>query len=85
MRAVARENPKLHGVIDRVDFNATEAGQRILSDESLKALIGELSKRRLGLNDVEADILGRAYEYLLRKFAEDSGQSAGEFYKKIPG
>jgi type I restriction enzyme M protein len=80
VRAVARENPKLHGVIDRVDFNATEAGQRILSDESLKALIGELSKRRLGLNDVEADILGRAYEYLLRKFAEDSGQSAGEFY-----
>ena len=39
VRAVARENPKLHGVIDRVDFNATEAGQRILSDESLKALI----------------------------------------------
>jgi len=29
---------------------------------------------------VEPDILGRAYEYLLRKFAEGSGQSAGEFY-----
>ncbi len=80
VRTVARENPKLHGVIDRVDFNATEAGQRILPDESLKALINELSKRRLGLNDVEPDILGRAYEYLLRKFAEGSGQSAGEFY-----
>ena len=80
VRAVARENPKLHGVIDRVDFNATEAGQRILPDENLKALINELSKRRLGLNDVEPDILGRAYEYLLRKFAEGSGQSAGEFY-----
>jgi len=34
----------------------------------------------LGLDDVEPDILGRAYEYLLRKFAEGSGQSAGEFY-----
>ena len=34
----------------------------------------------MGLNDVEPDILGRAYEYLLRKFAEGSGQSAGEFY-----
>lgn len=30
--------------------------------------------------DVESDILGRTYEYLLRKFAEGSGQSAGEFY-----
>ena len=32
------------------------------------------------LSDVEPDILGMAYEYLLRKFAEGSGQSAGEFY-----
>ncbi len=32
MRAVARENPKLQGVIDTVDFNATAAGQRILDD-----------------------------------------------------
>jgi len=32
------------------------------------------------LDDVEPDILGRAYEYLLRKFAEGSGQSTGEFY-----
>jgi type I restriction enzyme M protein len=35
---------------------------------------------RLGLDDVEPDILGRAYEYLLRKFAESQGRSAGEFY-----
>ena len=34
----------------------------------------------MGLNDVEADIIGRSYEYLIRKFAEGSGQSAGEFY-----
>ena len=30
--------------------------------------------------DVEADIIGKSYEYLIRKFAEDGGQSAGEFY-----
>jgi len=29
---------------------------------------------------VEPDIIGRSYEYLIRKFAEGSGQSAGEFY-----
>lgn len=77
MRAVARENPKLHGVIDVVDFNATAAGQRIIDDPPLAELIQVLSKYRLGLNDVEPDILGRAYEYLLRKFAEGQGQSAG--------
>ncbi|MDZ7371264.1 MAG: type I restriction-modification system subunit M [candidate division KSB1 bacterium] len=80
VRAVARENPRLVGVIDMVDFNATAAGQRIISDDHLRALIEVLSRHRLGLSDVEPDILGRAYEYLLRKFAEGQGQSAGEFY-----
>jgi len=80
VRAVARENPKLQGVIDLVDFNATAAGQRIVPDEYLRRLVEILSRYRLGLNDVEPDILGRAYEYLLRKFAEGQGQSAGEFY-----
>ena len=80
VRAVARENPRLQGVIDIVDFNATTAGQRIVPDEYLARLIDVLSRHRLGLYDVEPDVLGRAYEYLLRKFAEDQGQSAGEFY-----
>ena len=39
---------------------------------------------RLGLADVQPDFLGRAYEYLLRKFAEGSGQSAGEFFTPRP-
>lgn len=80
VRAVARENPRLQGVIDLVDFNATAAGQRIVPDEYLANLVDVLSRHRLGLQDVEPDILGRAYEYLLRKFAEGQGQSAGEFY-----
>ncbi len=80
VRGVARENPRLQGVIDMVDFNATAAGQRIVPDDYLARLIEVLSRHRLGLEDVEPDMLGRAYEYLLRKFAEDSGQSAGEFY-----
>jgi type I restriction enzyme M protein len=80
VRAIAKENPKLQGVIDIVDFNATAAGQRIITDDRLKALIDILGKYRLGLKDVVPDIIGMAYEYLLRKFAEGSGQSAGEFY-----
>jgi type I restriction enzyme M protein len=80
VRGVSRANPRLAGVIDVTDFNATTAGQRIISDEHLHELVQVLNQYRLGLHDVEPDILGRAYEYLLRKFAESQGQSAGEFY-----
>lgn len=80
VRSVSKENPKLTGVIDVTDFNATTAGQRIVSDEHLHALVQVLNQHRMGMKDVEPDILGRAYEYLLRKFAEGQGQSAGEFY-----
>ncbi|MBE7512722.1 MAG: SAM-dependent DNA methyltransferase [Anaerolineales bacterium] len=79
LRQIARENPKLQGVIDRRDFNATEQGQRVLDDDILAGLIEILSEYRLGLKDVEPDIIGRAYEYLIRKFAE-RGSSAGEFF-----
>lgn len=77
---IARENPKLDGIINRIDFNATTHGQRDIDDDRLSNLIEEISKKRLGLDDVESDIIGRSYEYLIRKFAEGGGQSAGEFY-----
>jgi len=80
LRAIADENPLLKGIIDRVDFNATTHGQRDIDDTRLSNLIEAISAKRLGLADVEADIIGRSYEYLIRKFAEGSGQSAGEFY-----
>ena len=80
MREVARMNPLLRGVLDVRDFNEQQSGQRTLDDDRMEALIEVLSRYRLGLKDTEPDILGRAYEYLLRKFAEDQGQSAGEFY-----
>lgn len=77
---IARANPALVGIIDRMDFNATTHGQRDIDDDRLSNLIERISEKRLGLNDVEADIIGRTYEYLIRKFAEGSGQSAGEFF-----
>jgi len=80
MRAIAQENPLLQGIIDRVDFNATTHGQRDLDDDRLSNLIEAISTKRLGLDDVEPDIIGKSYEYLIRKFAEGGGQSAGEFY-----
>ena len=80
MREVARLNPQLEGVLDVEDFNERQSGQRLLDDDRLEKLIEVISEHRLGLQDTEPDILGRAYEYLLRKFAEGQGQSAGEFY-----
>lgn len=80
MREVARLNPRLEGVLDVRDFNERQSGQRLLDDDRLEKLIEVISEHRLGLQDTEPDILGRAYEYLLRKFAEGQGQSAGEFY-----
>jgi type I restriction enzyme M protein len=80
MREVAKLNPDLLGVLDIKDYNERQSGQRTLDDDRLAALIEVISRHRLGLKNAEPDILGRAYEYLLRKFAEGQGQSAGEFY-----
>jgi len=80
LRSVAKENTSLQGIIDRIDFNATTHGQRDIDDDRLSKLIEKITEKRLGLKDVEPDIIGRSYEYLIRKFAEGSGQSAGEFY-----
>src|SRR5437773_7596812 len=86
VRAIARANTeKLSGVIDIVDYNAAPHGEREISDQALSGVIETLSdpRYRLGLRDVEPDFLGRAYEYLLRKFAESQGQSAGEFFTPL--
>jgi type I restriction enzyme M protein len=82
VRAVVKQNPSLSGVIDIVDFAAERNGERDVNPAKLRGVIETFSdpRYRLGLADVQPDFLGRAYEYLLRKFAEGSGQSAGEFF-----
>ncbi|MCS6877647.1 MAG: N-6 DNA methylase [Geminicoccaceae bacterium] len=82
VRAVVRHNPSLAGVIDVVDFAAERNGERDINPAKLREVVETFSdpRYRLGLADVQPDFLGRAYEYLLRKFAEGSGQSAGEFF-----
>lgn len=82
VRAVVKQNPTLAGVIDVVDFAAERNGERDINPAKLRGVVETFSdpRYRLGLADVQPDFLGRAYEYLLRKFAEGSGQSAGEFF-----
>jgi type I restriction enzyme M protein len=80
MHAIAKENPRLNRIVNRIDYNNTTHGVRELADDRIEILINRLSAKRLGLADVEPDIIGRSYEYLIRKFAEGGGQSAGEFF-----
>lgn len=82
VRAVVKQNPSLAGVIDIEDFAAERNGERDINPAKLRGVVETFSdpRYRLGLADVQPDFLGRAYEYLLRKFAEGSGQSAGEFF-----
>src|SRR5207244_9609197 len=76
VRAATRDNPRLHGISDIKDVSETAAGQRILRDDQLRALIQLLSQYRLGLKDVEPDILGREFGWLGPAFGWRSASSA---------
>ncbi len=51
-----------------------------LSDELLCRLIEHYSQYNLSNSNVEPDVLGRAYEYLIKMFADQTNKKAGEFY-----
>ena len=80
---IAEEND-LGGVIDRAFFNDAEKfgrGQKMVN--TLTALINIFSREELNFSRNRADgddILGDAYEYLMRNFATESGKSKGQFY-----
>jgi type I restriction enzyme M protein len=76
LAAIARANPKLDGVLNRTDFNDA----RELPEERLVRLIEHFSGRNLANGGVTPDVLGDAYEYLLKKFNEEAPNRAGEFY-----
>ncbi|WP_062231821.1 type I restriction-modification system subunit M [Aureimonas sp. N4] len=75
-RAVEDANMKLRGVFQDVDFNNKER----FPDAMLERLLQHFESYRLRNSDVEPDMLGQAYEYLIAKFADDAGKKGGEFY-----
>lgn len=75
-RAVEDANMKLRGVFQDVDFNNKER----FPDAMLEKLLQHFETYRLRNADVEPDVLGQAYEYLIAKFADDGGKKGGEFY-----
>jgi type I restriction enzyme M protein len=63
-------------------LTATQYGdKRVLSDATLQRLLRHFNQYKLGNADLyKADILGDAYEYLIKQFADDAGKKGGEFY-----
>lgn len=60
------------------DANWTDKNK--LSDERLRDLVEHMSKLKVGNKNYSADVMGDAYEFLLKKFADLSKKNAGEFY-----
>lgn len=82
MRAVADTNDELRGVFT-VDWNQPApdgSGKPLIANEVVHALIQHFDQHDLSNRSVPADVLGRAYEYLIKKFADDAGAKAGEFF-----
>ncbi len=75
--AIEEFNPSLEGVLVSIDFNIKNK----LTDKKLQDLLSHFSKYRLRTEDFESpDLLGDAYEYLIKQFADSAGKKGGEFY-----
>ncbi|MGB3473679.1 MAG: class I SAM-dependent DNA methyltransferase [Mycobacterium sp.] len=80
LQALEERNPALGGVLQHIDFNR-KVGQSSMSDRKLRELIMHFNKESLRLDRFEfPDLLGAAYEYLIRDFADSAGKKGGEFY-----
>lgn len=75
--AIEEHNSSLEGVLVSIDFNIKNK----LSDKKLRDLLSHFSLHRLRTADFERpDLLGAAYEYLIKMFADSAGKKGGEFY-----
>ena len=84
LAALEEHNPSLEGVLQHIDFNR-RVGTTIVTDRKWRDLIGHFSKYPLRNEDFEfPDLLGAAYEYLIRDFADSAGKKGGEFYTPRP-
>ena len=80
LAALEEHNTSLEGVLQHIDFNR-RVGTTTVSDRKWRDLIDHFSKYSLRNEDFEfPDLLGAAYEYLIRDFADSAGKKGGEFY-----
>ncbi|MCX5805122.1 MAG: N-6 DNA methylase [Proteobacteria bacterium] len=73
---------KLEGVLKSINFNRSIGkNSKQITDEDLRDLIREFNKKNLTDDNLEfPDLMGAAYEYLIKYFADSAGKKAGEFY-----
>ena len=84
LAGLEEHNPSLAGVLEHIDFTR-KVGSTTLPDKKLRDLIVHFSEYRLRNEDFEfPDLLGAAYEYLIRDFADSAGKKGGEFYTPRP-
>ncbi len=80
LAGLEHENTSLEGVLGHIDFTK-KVGQSTIPDKKLRELVMHFSDKRLRNEDFEfPDLLGAAYEYLIRDFADSAGKKGGEFY-----
>lgn len=75
-RGIELANEQLHGIFGDASWTNKER----LSDELLITLLNHFNKIDLGVASVRNDDMGRAYEYLIKRFADKANKKAGEFY-----
>lgn len=84
LEAVAEANPELRNVITNADFcDEQKLGKGKDLVEKVSNLIGVFQNSRLDFSsnrEADDDIIGDAYEYLMKNFATQSGKSKGQFY-----
>ncbi|MEB1259331.1 type I restriction-modification system subunit M [Xanthomonas campestris pv. campestris] len=74
---------KLRDVFQDISFNANKLGEEQQKNDLLRHLLEDFAKPALNLRPSrigQLDIIGNAYEYLIKNFASSSGKKAGEFY-----
>lgn len=69
-------SPKLDRIFDDLDF----ANKHKFPNDTLQRLVNHFSQYNFGSNYINSDLLGDAYEYLIKQFAADAGKKGGEFY-----
>ena len=78
LHKIEEANGPLHDIFT-VDFNNQSVlGQTSQRNKMLRDMIGDFSK--VDLSEVDGDLLGNAYMYLIERFGSDAGKKAGEFY-----
>jgi type I restriction enzyme M protein len=82
LAALEESNPSLKDVLkDNIAFNKMKGSKRVVSDAKTKDLIDHFDKVKLTNDNFEfPDLLGAAYEYLIKYFADSAGKKGGEFY-----